>query len=194
MEHMEREHYSSPKEDRESLDTFELQHLVRNGAAYPGLYERFCSEHTLEPVVHHLKETLGSDLETLDFLDERSWNLLAFLDVFDPHLLEHSLKTYEIAKHKVEKELLHGIVLARAFEREGVQLEEFYRTCLLHDIGKITIPYEVLNTVTTQEEELAQLEYLVNTTRDVSVRGRLNLDPTDSHIYIPKKNCAPSST
>lgn len=183
MEHMEREYSSPPREHLETLDIRELQSLIRQGTAYPDLYEHLHTERTMEPVIKHLKEVHDPNLESLDFLNERDWDLIAFLELFDPHLLEHSLKTYEIAKHKVEKELLHGVILARAFEREGVRLDQFYRTCLFHDIGKVTIPYEVLNVVTTPQDELILLEKLVNTTRNATARELIHLDPYDSHIY-----------
>ncbi len=77
-------------------------------------------------------------------LTNKDWEMLAVLWLFDEKTAHHSVETYRIARDKVTKPLLGNVVLAKEFTKEGVSLEQFFRACLFHDIGKLAIPLNVL--------------------------------------------------
>jgi len=86
---------------------------------------------------HNLKEA--------EFLTEKDWQILTVIELYDAVTFDHSLETYHIAKEKIEKELDNGVVISNLIKEEGVSLETFYRSCLMHDVGKISIPKFILN-------------------------------------------------
>ncbi len=80
------------------------------------------------------------------------WEILTVIELFDPETACHCVDTYLVAKNKVEKRLFNGMVLANSFKEESVDLDTFYTSCLLHDVGKVEVPHEVVtNTVTDTE-------------------------------------------
>ncbi len=108
------------------LDTLKNQGLLSE--AVDRVKQRF------EKEMHDMRDDFGEDC----------WELLAVLELFDPETAQHCISTYEIAREKVEKVLWNGMVLADTFRQESVDLRQFYRACLLHDIGKIEVPHAVL--------------------------------------------------
>ncbi len=73
------------------------------------------------------------------------WKALTILELYDTDTFKHSLGTYAIAKSKIESPIVingETIDLKKMIENEGlVSLEQFYKACLLHDIGKIEVPH-----------------------------------------------------
>lgn len=82
---------------------------------------------------------------------EDCWEMLTVLELFDEETAIHCVNTYLIAKSKAEKKLWNGIILADEFKKEDVTITQFYRACLLHDIGKIEVPHSVLVNRVTDE-------------------------------------------
>lgn len=81
------------------------------------------------------------DLQNIDFLTEKDWERLTVFELFDVETFEHCIGTYKIARQKIEE----NIEIREYILEEGVDLESFYRACLLHDVGKIRIPKFVLH-------------------------------------------------
>ncbi len=74
---------------------------------------------------------------------EECWEMLAVLHLFDEGTAQHSVETYEIARKKIEKFSFADIPLKSEI-CEKIDLPTFYRACLLHDIGKIEVPYSII--------------------------------------------------
>jgi HD-GYP domain-containing protein (c-di-GMP phosphodiesterase class II) len=74
---------------------------------------------------------------------EGCWEMLAILHLFDEGTARHSVETYEIARKKIEKFSFANIPLKNEI-CERIDLPTFYRACLLHDIGKIEVPYSII--------------------------------------------------
>jgi HD-GYP domain-containing protein (c-di-GMP phosphodiesterase class II) len=74
---------------------------------------------------------------------EECWEMLAVLHLFDEGTAQHSVETYEIARKKIEKFSFANIPLKSEI-CEKIDLPTFYRACLLHDIGKIEVPYSII--------------------------------------------------
>jgi hypothetical protein len=96
---------------------------------------------------------------------EKVWEMLTVLELFDSSIAQHCVDTYVEAKTKIEKILFYPIAnekfkLADFIETE-VDLERFYMACILHDIGKIAIPTEILNNKTTRKQWQELLENMV---------------------------------
>lgn len=82
------------------------------------------------------------------FLDEADWRMLAALDLYDRGTVWHSIRVAALAREQVlaYHELPDGSMIrfADLFERSGIGFARFYRACLLHDVGKIVLPKELL--------------------------------------------------
>jgi len=112
------------------------------GEAFAQLHE----QSVLQEQVHATKEKYQKALETADFLTEKDWELITMIELYAPELTTHSIETYTLARSKVEHIFLHGgLNLEQSIRNEKVSLEEFYRACILHDIGKTLIPEPILN-------------------------------------------------
>ncbi|MFZ2983746.1 MAG: hypothetical protein WA053_01545 [Minisyncoccia bacterium] len=84
-------------------------------------------------------------LADIAFLNEADKEMFAVLDLYDPGTARHCLETYQIARGKMEKEIMPGVSFARLIEKqENVSLDQFYRACLFHDIGKVEVPRVVI--------------------------------------------------
>lgn len=103
-----------------------------------------------------------SDLVDLNFLDNNDWKILTALRLFHQETLEHSIGTYLVAKEKIEKlgELGKEII------HEGVSLDQFYRACLFHDIGKMAVPDFILNSKTNDRKWAMGLAVLEEKEKD----------------------------
>jgi HD-GYP domain-containing protein (c-di-GMP phosphodiesterase class II) len=98
--------------------------------------------------ISRLKKDYGNQFADADFLTKEDWRILTALEIFDKNTFEHSLGTYLVAKNKLEKRLT---ILDKEIIREGVELRQFYRACLFHDIGKMSIPPTLLNSKLTDD-------------------------------------------
>lgn len=136
------------------------------------ILDRLKEQGLLSEAVAHVKEHFKSEMQEMqDHFGEDCWKLLAVLELFDPETAEHCVNTYAIAKNKVEMKLWNGIVLTDAFKQEQVDLPQFYRACILHDIGKIEVPHAVLVTRVPDE----QCADILNEHRDDVLLPRLRL-------------------
>lgn len=127
----------------------------------------------LESAVATTYKKYERDLSSIDFLTEIDLEIFAILDLYDEELALHSLETYTIAKEKTEKELAFGVVLTNLFAKEGVTPEQFFRACLLHDVGKVEIPNFVINNSINHEEMNLYLRELVIINKDDFVLSKL---------------------
>ena len=94
------------------------------------------------------KKQHGERLSSATFLDDMDWKILTGIKLFNKETFEHSIGTYLIARNTIENDLPE---LAVEIQNEGVTLEQFYRACLFHDIGKMAIPEFILNSKVTDE-------------------------------------------
>ncbi|MHB1163197.1 MAG: hypothetical protein ACYCZZ_01550 [Minisyncoccota bacterium] len=144
------------KEDEaqyESGPTLRARELAReNGFDYAlhGLQEQGLLEGEVERVKGLYKERLSGEQP---FMTEEVWTAFTIMELFHPETAEHCAETYRLAREKVERHLLGSdVVLSDLFAEEKVTLPVFYRACLLHDVGKVDIPYEIIsNTVSDRE-------------------------------------------
>ncbi|MCK5061623.1 HD domain-containing protein [Candidatus Parcubacteria bacterium] len=134
-----------------------------------------------------VKKLFNESIDLADFprKHEAVYELLTIQELYDIDTAEHCVKTYQIAKEKVEKVLSKNIILSRIIEEEGVDLERFYFACLTHDIGKVEIPdFIIKNTVKKDEWD----EILVNMIEQGKITkkmlAKLELEPEN----IPSKD------
>lgn len=115
--------------------------------------EKLKNENLLESEVSRVKSLFNKEIKDLgDDFTEECWQMLTVLELFDEETARHCVDTYLIAKSKVEKQLWSGIRLSDEFNKESVSLVQFYRACLLHDLGKVEVPHSVVVNQITDEE------------------------------------------
>lgn len=102
-------------------------------------------EGLLSDEVARVTKQYHDELSEIGELTERDMEMLTILDLYDPGTAAHCVDTFRIAREKVTKRLSSGIILEELFARELVSTEEFFRACLLHDIGKVEIPRFVID-------------------------------------------------
>lgn len=99
--------------------------------------------------VLRIKNDYKENLSSADFLTHEDWRILTAIELFDKKTFEHCVGTYIVARKKIEERLVE---LGQEIIQEGVDLAQFYRGCLFHDIGKMAIPEFILNNTTTDAE------------------------------------------
>ncbi len=136
--------------DQESASLERAQEIAGQGN-YEAIHKELEEQHLLERYTQHMKELYSGYFGTKDFsLEERSWEMLAILYLYDEPTLQHSLRTFDIAHEMVTQKLYEPksgeeVHLGEAIQQEGVNLEQFLNAALFHDIGKVTVPREILN-------------------------------------------------
>ncbi len=98
----------------------------------------------LDDEVARVRQEYGlDDIQCMTDDDRQEFTVL---DLYDPETARHCLETYRLAREKMEKEISPGISFAQLIERQdGVSLDQFYRACLLHDIGKVEVPRAIIH-------------------------------------------------
>lgn len=122
-----------------------------------------------------VKSKYQEALAKIEFLTDKDLEMFTIIDLYDEDLAAHSLETYRIAKEKVERELAFEVILVDLFAKEGVTSEQFFRACLLHDIGKIEIPNFILNNSINNNEMDFYLRGLVLEKKDQEIIDRLEI-------------------
>lgn len=157
-----------------SENTIEAKNIASQGEfsiIKAGLKER----NLLTQEIIRVKSKYQEALSKIEFLTEQDLELFTIINLYDEDLAAHSLETYRIAKEKVERELAFGVVLVDLFAKEGVSSEQFFRACLLHDIGKIEIPSFILNNSINNNEMDFYLRGLVLEEKDQKIIDRLEI-------------------
>lgn len=155
---------------------------IAAGGGYREICEGLRAENLLVPNVARIRARWG-DVLPLHFLEEKDWESAVALELFHSETFAHSVRTYCIAKEKVEKRLSRDIVLKDIFAREGVSLEQFYRTCLFHDIGKTAIPQEIIQNTVSKDEAITILTGLINDGFHEDIARAIGIDPFPSVRY-----------
>lgn len=126
-----------------------IKHFFQSGN-FEGI-GNFLSNEKIKDLAFHkeilrVKKDYEKDLSSADFLSHKDWGLLTAIELFDKKTFEHCIGTYIVARKKIEERLIE---LGQEITSEGVELKQFYRSCLFHDIGKLAIPEFILNNATT---------------------------------------------
>ena len=156
-----------------SLENYTLAKKIAQQGDFSAIRSELLNRNLLESVTIASYRKYENDLSKIDFLTEIDLEIFAIIDLYDEELALHSLETYNIAKEKTERELAFGVVLANLFTREGVTPAQFFRACLLHDIGKVEIPNFVINNSINHEEMNLFLHELVINNKDDFVLSKL---------------------
>lgn len=138
------QHIEGEKTKRRLVELFQSGNLEEIMAFILDESENVIFEQEMQRVKNEYRE----DLSYATFLMEKDWRILTALELFDKGTFKHSIHTYSIAR----KVLGNGPAkLRREIEQEGTILEQFYITCLFHDLGKFAIPKFILNSTVTDE-------------------------------------------
>ncbi|MDD4989642.1 MAG: hypothetical protein PHV42_04430, partial [Candidatus Pacebacteria bacterium] len=147
---------------------------------YVDILETVRKEGFLEKEMNRVREEYG--LDELSFLNDADREMFTVLDLYDPVTAKHCLRTYEIAREKMEKEVIPGESLAQLLEKnESITPEQFYRACLFHDIGKVEVPRVVIQHRMSEGHMLECMHHLYH---EGKILGTLGLAPSASDTEI----------
>lgn len=157
--------------------------LIPDALRFTHILDRLREGELLASQIERVKKLFAEDLgEFENELSPAVWEMLTVMELFDPETAWHCVNTYNIAKEKVETKLFSGIVLADSFKDEGVSLEQFFVSCLLHDVGKVEVPHSVVvNKV--GDSECADLLY---THQEDTLLPALRLRSGDPNFVLPE--------
>lgn len=158
--------------EEEPTNNFEAKEIALSGD-FDYIESELRERNLLYKEVLRIKEEYETDLEGMDFLTSTDFEMLAILDLFDKDLARHSIATYKIAHNKTKKTLAFDIKLENLIEQEGVQSEEFFRACLFHDIGKVSLPEFIINNKTSNQEMSEILQQIIIEKPDVEVLEKM---------------------
>lgn len=149
--------------------------------SYEALHTRLEQSGQFEEAERQVEGLYAQRLSSAEFLTKKDWEMLTTLWLYDPETADHSVETYRIAHERIERPIElkeHAVVinLSQEFSREGVSKEQFLRACLLHDIGKLSIPIEVLTNHLT-DAECARILYANYESLESVVREVLSCAP-----------------
>ncbi len=91
------------------------------------------------------KEVCGTPLEKASWMNEKDWERLTVMRLYDEPTALHCIRTFLLAEKKLGECHVKGISLSSLIDEEVGTLENFYRACLFHDVGKCCLPHAVLN-------------------------------------------------
>jgi len=77
-------------------------------------------------------------------INEKDWDILTVLKLFDRETYEHSIGVFLLASEKIKLSFWNDVQVKQKIEEILGEIDIFYRACLFHDIGKIVIPSFIL--------------------------------------------------
>ncbi len=126
--------------------------ICTHGDYHEMLSELKSSGALFESQKNRIRLTYGERLGKASFLSKSDWDMLVVLELYDTGTFEHALRVFETIHEKVESRRDIGLFLRRHLSGENVTKEDLFRAAMLHDIGKTSIPKEILLDTTTEEE------------------------------------------
>lgn len=185
-------HVHAPEDEPAARETVAESHEGASARAekiagegnYAHILDTLRTEGLLETEVKRVRREYA--LDDISFLNEGDKEMFAVLDLYDPGTARHCLETYQIARAKMEKEIIPGVSFARLIEKhESVSLDQFYRACLFHDIGKVEVPRAIIRNHTDDGHMLECMHHVYHMLyHDGKIPAWLHLkeDSTDEEI------------
>jgi len=147
----------------------------------------------LQSQENRLDRIYGKRLEKAEFLTDADWEMLTILELYDPETFNHSLRVFETVYEKMQGNHPIGFFLRTHLAQEGISGKDLLRAALLHDIGKVTIPKEILNDMTTDEEWMILAKISLHPKRYEEIAQQIAGNPHLAKDYIPFSCVIPES-
>jgi hypothetical protein len=130
---------------------------IAKSGDFPHIYQTLREQGLMEKCVACMQASYRSFFNEKNFeLEEKMWETLTVLGLYDPPTMEHSIRTFSIANDLATKTLLgprgENVVLKEYVKESGVTFRELLLSALCHDIGKIKIPLEILHNSLTDTD------------------------------------------
>lgn len=179
---------------------------IADQGSYEAVVNTLVKENLLAGEIERVREQYKVALEHEAWMTEKDWEMLAIMDSYDAYTARHCIETLLIAQDRIKRFKAGSKTFSELIENEGVPLNEFFRACLFHDIGKCLIPRSILNNSFFDEDFDAQLcadtlrggkrEFLSNIEKvtghkfegandDMSLREYLRANHVHTMRYVP---------
>lgn len=153
---------------------------------YAEIVKTLTEENLFIPEIERVQNHYKTTLEHATWMTEKDWEMLTVMDCYDNRTAYHCVETFHIAEDRIERFKAGGKTFSELIKDEGVPLNEFFRACLFHDIGKCLIPRSVLNNSLFDEDFDTQL------CNDVFRGGKkeflADIEKTTGHIFEGGEN------
>ncbi|OHA79534.1 MAG: hypothetical protein A2747_03795 [Candidatus Yonathbacteria bacterium RIFCSPHIGHO2_01_FULL_44_41] len=124
---------------------------------YAEIVNTLTKENLLNEEIERVQDCYKTTLEHAVWMTEKDWEMLTVMDCYDNRTAHHCVETLRIAEDRIERFKAGGKKFSELIKDEEVPLDEFFRACLFHDIGKCLIPRAILNNSFFDEDFDTQL-------------------------------------
>ncbi|MBP9751974.1 MAG: hypothetical protein KBD19_03895 [Candidatus Moranbacteria bacterium] len=155
--------------------------ICAHGEYHDMLSELRTSEALFESQRDRVRLAYGERLDKASFLSKSDWEMLVVLELYDSGTFEHALRVFETIHEKVESKRDIGLFLRRHLSGESVSKEDLFRAAIFHDIGKTSIPKEILLDTTTEEEWMILAKSLLQPRQYEDILQMLDENPHLRH-------------
>lgn len=103
---------------------------------------------------NRIADIYKNELQPAHPFSSYEWEMFTVLELYDTMTLHHSLRVFSLIAEKMESNRPLGYFLRSYLSKESISKDDVYRAALFHDIGKTSLPKEILHDETSDTDWL----------------------------------------